>query len=101
MRPGKFDKFVTLSRAPQTPGDSDGFFEALSPATAWVALEPLQPFESDGTRTQGFYVSMRYHDGVTVDTRIVYGSREFYVKGVQNVNEKNRELRLYCEEVAP
>lgn len=89
---------VSLSRAPQTSGDSDGFFEDLSPSTVWASIEPVNPASADGTRMQGHYVTMRYHPEVTIDTRIVYGSRELFVRGVQNVDERNRELRLYCEE---
>ena len=50
---------------------------------------------------------MRYHKQVSVDTRIVFSDpvkqrdREFFVRGVQNVDERNKELRLLCEEVEP
>ncbi len=42
---------------------------------------------------------MRYHPQVTIDTRILFGARQLFVKGVQNVGERNRELRCVCEEV--
>jgi head-tail adaptor len=101
MRVGRMNRQVTLSRAPQSTPDSDGFFEALSPETVWCAIEPLDASVSDGTRIQASRVTMRYHDQVTVDTRIVYGTRELFVKGVQNVNDANRELVLFCEEAIP
>lgn len=101
MRPGRLDKFVSLSKAPQTTPDSDGFFEDLAPRDAWVSIEPLEPFSSDGTRVQPSRVTMRYHPQVTLDVRILYGTRELFVKGVQNVNENNSEMRLYCEEAIP
>src|SRR5262245_12658546 len=98
MQVGRMNRLVSLSRAPQTTPDSDGFFEALNPATMWAAVEPLDPSVSDGTRAQALLVTMRYHAQVTVDTKLVYGSKEYFVKGVQNLGDANRELRLYCEQ---
>jgi head-tail adaptor len=107
MRAGRMNRLVTLSRAPQTTPDTDGFFETLTPSTAWCAIEPLDVTVSDGTRLQPHRITMRFHAQVTVDTRLVYEDpllrrdREFFVKGVQNLNDANRELVLFCEEVVP
>lgn len=97
MRLGRMNRQVTLSRSPQATDDSDGFFEALSPETVWARIQPLSP--SDNGRTQQHLVTIRYHSQVTMDTRIVYGTRELFVKGVQNVDERNAEMQLLCEEV--
>lgn len=91
------NQWVTLSRAPQVSNDSDGYFEDLSPAGAWAAIEP-QGSAGDG-RTQSHIVTMRYRSDVTIDTRIVHGTRELFVRSVQNVNEGNREIVCVCEEV--
>jgi head-tail adaptor len=99
VRPGRLDKWVTLSKAPDTTPDSDGFFEALSPAGVWASIEPFPPLEADGERTQAHTVLIRYHSGVTMDTRVLYGTRELFVKGVQNISEKGAWMRLHCEEV--
>lgn len=107
MRAGRMNRLVTLSRSPQTTPDSDGFFETLTPSTAWCAIEPLDASVSDSTRLQAHRVTMRHHAQVTVDTRIVYADpvlgrdRELFVKGVQNIGDANRELVLFCEEVIP
>lgn len=101
VRAGQLRKQVTLSRAPQTTPDSDGFFEALSPSTVWASIEPYDASVADGTRMQASRVVIRYHAQVTVDTRILYGTRELFVKGVQNVGELNREMVLFCEEAIP
>jgi head-tail adaptor len=101
MNPGRMNRLVSLSRAPQTTPDSDGFFEALNPATAWVAIEPFNPGVSDDTRGHAVQVTMRYHPQVTLDTRLVYGTTEYFVKGVQNLGDANRELVLFCETVTP
>ena len=89
---------VTLSNAATTTPDSDGYFQALEPEAVFAAIEPLTPSPSDGTRITPFAVLIPYHAQVAIDTRIVYGTRQLFVKGVQNVDERNREMRLYCEE---
>lgn len=99
MRPGRMDKWVTLARHPITTPDSDGFFEDLDPKGCWAQIQPLPP-QDDG-RVRGSTVTIRYHPQVNVDCVVNYGSRQLFVKGVENVNEQNAELRLYCEEVEP
>jgi head-tail adaptor len=99
MRVGRLNKWVTLSRSPQETNDSDGFFEALDPEGVWAAIQP-QGATGDG-RTVSHFVTIRYHEQVDMDTRIVYGTRELFVRGFQNVDEQNVEMRLVCEEVVP
>lgn len=94
-------KLVSVSRSPQTTPDTNGFFEALVPATWWAGIEPLEAsVNGDGDRIQAYRVKGRYHSGITVDTRLLMSDgRELFVKGVQNVGEMNAELILYCEQV--
>jgi head-tail adaptor len=104
MRPGRMDKWVTLAKAPDTTPDSDGFFEDLVPKGAWAQIQPLPP-QDDG-RNRGHLVTIRYRPDITVDVRVLYHDvrlnrdRELFVKGIEDVDEQNAELRLYCEEVA-
>lgn len=91
---------VTLSRSPKKTDDDDGFFEPLSPPRMWASIQPQGPF-ADG-RNVAHLVTMRYHPGVTMDTRITYGSnpgRELFVRGVQVIDDANVEMRLLCEEI--
>lgn len=105
MRPGLLDHKVSLSRCPQTTPDSDGFYEDLTPRDVWAAVVPAAPTD-DGRRITHL-VTLRYHPQVTMDTRIVYvdarlgRTREFFVRGVQHVNDRGAELRCLCEEVIP
>jgi head-tail adaptor len=101
MRPGRLDKWVTLSRCPQTTPDSDGYDEPLSPEGAWAQIDPFPPLESDNVRTAAHTVIIRYHPQVTMDTQILFGTRKLFVKGVQNINERGAWMRLHCEEVIP
>jgi SPP1 family predicted phage head-tail adaptor len=93
------DKWVTLQRHPTTTPDSDGFFENLDPSGVWAHIQPL-PAQDDG-RVRGHNVTIRYHSQMTVDCVVNYGSRQLFVKGVQDVDEQGAEMRLYCEEVIP
>ncbi len=105
MRVGRLDKLVTLFKGPTTYGDSDGFAEALNPPTGWAAIDPQGP-TGDG-RTVSHLITMRFHPQVTMDCWLVYAdpvlsrSRQFIVRGFQNVSEQNDELRLFAEEVVP
>ncbi len=99
MRVGRLNKWVTLSRSPELSGDSDGFFAPLDPEGVWASIEPLSP--SENGRSLAHLVTIRFHDQVTMDTRITYGTRQLYVKGFQNVMERDTELRLICEEIVP
>jgi head-tail adaptor len=101
VRAGRYSKHVTVWKAPDTTPDSDGFFEALSPKDWWCEIAPHEPYESDGERMQAHRVTGRYHPQITLDTRILYGTRELFVKGVQNLGDANKEIILYCEEVVP
>lgn len=97
MQAGLLNRRVSLSRTPQTTPDSDGFWEPLSPEYVWASIQPAPP--SDDGRVITHLVTIRYHAQVTVDTRILYGTRELFVKGVQNVNDQNVEMLLQCQEV--
>lgn len=106
MRVGRHQKYVTLSQAPTESNDSDGFFEDLDPLEWWCSIEP-SPVGSNEGRATFHIVQGRYRPDITMDTRIVYADpvvgrdRELFVKGVQNISERNVELRLLCEEITP
>lgn len=103
---GKYNIWVTLSRAMEDPSETEHFTD-LSPSGAWAAIRPTLAVNG---RTTEHVVEMLFHPEVTVDTRIVYedaakpagkNTREIFVRGVQNLEEANVVLRLICEEVAP
>jgi hypothetical protein len=101
MRAGYRNKLVTVWKAPTTTPDSDGFFEAQSPASIWVAIEPFSP--SGEGRAVTHLVTGPYHAQITMDTRLVWDdngtTRELFVRGFQNTATAGKELRMLCEEV--
>lgn len=97
---GNYNKFVTLSRSPQTTNDSDGYWEALDPPGSWAAITP----QLGGLgRSTEYVVEMRYHPQVTMDTRLLYTTSDYalelLVRSVQNVNQDDTVLVLTCESV--
>lgn len=112
MNPSAHRKLVTLALKTQTTNDTDGVYEDLNPPQWWCSLEPVSPGHSDGTRVIQFFARGRFRPDITIDVRMIYldplrrsssnetGQREFFVKGVQNVNEANQELILFVDETA-
>jgi SPP1 family predicted phage head-tail adaptor len=45
-------------------------------------------------------VRLRYRSDVSAKHRVLFGSRALYIGGVQNIEERGRELVLACEERA-
>lgn len=107
MRVGRHNRYVTLWQRPQVPGDSDGFWEALSPPTSWCRLEPGPPGSGADGQTTQHLVTMRFHPQVSTDAKLTYAdpllrrNRDFMVMDVQNVGDQNTEMRLLVEEVGP
>lgn len=94
----------TLS-APVSDGEG-GFTQAPATfATVLASIEPATVHDLErlaaGTAiaTASHVVKIPYVAGVTTQTQILFGSRRFYVQGVQNPDERNIELVLLCNEV--
>jgi len=93
MNIGAMRNLVTLEAGP------DGTPTAYVPSRVYAAIAPAPPGAFDEQRIT-HQVSIWYHPQITFDTVIVHqGTRRLYVKGIQNINEQDRELMLLCEEV--
>lgn len=68
------------------------------PSDLWVRLLPAAPGSFD-ERVNSFTVEAPYHAQVDTFTVLTYEGRQLFVKGVQNVDEKNVDMVLFCEEV--
>lgn len=109
MDVGSLRHLVTLQSPTKTFDTDGGYTEAwapLSPSQVWASIKPATARDLEravaGTvqAAASHLVAMRYHSGVTTKTRIIWGTRILAVQGVQNVDERNAELVLACEEVA-
>lgn len=94
---------------PSRSADGDGgyteTFAAASPATSWCRIEPATPSNIErlvGSTVEGkvtHLVTLPYHSGVTLRSRLTHESRYLFVRGIQNIDELDRQMMLACEEV--
>jgi head-tail adaptor len=113
---GKRTKVVTLENPGAAVADGAGGFTetwaALDPPTAWAALDALasadmERLTADTLVASGTHaVTLPYHPGVTVQTRLTYtdpdrGARVFQVLGLRDPEEARRELVLVVAEALP
>lgn len=97
----------------QNPGaavpDGDGgytqVFANLDPPQMWAEIKPATARDLErvaaGTvlSTATHLITMRYHAGVTTQTRVLFDDRIFNVTGVANPEERNVELILTAVEI--
>lgn len=105
MRAGSLRHFVTIQHFVETGRNSRN-----DPEGEWQDLYLMVPCsvmtksagEDEGQRQQvssaTIEVTMRWHPNVTADHRIKWGTRIFNIDGLNNVDERNRELILTCKE---
>jgi SPP1 family predicted phage head-tail adaptor len=106
---GRKRHYVTLDK-PGTPvPDGEGGFtqarEPLSPPDWYVEIKPATARDLERVvantvqSTASHLVTGDYRPDVNTQTRVTFGARIFEVTGVQNPEERNRDLVLVCEEV--
>lgn len=101
-------RFGVEVQAPTQTADADGGFAVtwttLPEGEVWANIQPFSGGFIDrrfGEKIAGItshLVTIRYLSGVTTACRVKFGSRVFNVRGVGNVDERNRTLLLACEE---
>ncbi len=89
--------WVTLSDVP------DGTAVTYSPSRVKCSIEPLGPSQFD-ERAVSHNVRMRYNAQISFQTQLTFTDRNsavhrLFVKGINNVGMRNRELVLLCDEV--
>lgn len=110
MRAGRLRRVVTIQQ-PTTTQTGTG----ATRISGWAAIsggssiyadideapgqEKLQAGQVNAKRP--VTVTIRYLAGVTAQMRVLYGSRTFQIVSSLNVDQRNRDLVLYCEEHAP
>lgn len=69
------------------------------PPDVWVGLRGLGPGPNDET-VRSYEVDTRYHPQIGTDTQLwLDDGRCLVVKGSRDVDERSRDLVLYCEAV--
>lgn len=90
----KYRHWVDLS----DPKD-DGSKQVYSPSRVKCAIQPQPPGAFDEGKVT-HVVTTRYHSQISTSTMLMHKGRRLFVKGVQNIDEMDREMVLLCEEVS-
>lgn len=93
---------------PTRTADGDGGYTdtwvAADPSPVWARIDVATASNIErlvGNTIEApisHIVTMRWHDGVTTRSRLTYDGRAFNVRGLQNIQERDRWLVLACEE---
>jgi head-tail adaptor len=109
MDVGALRHLVTLENPGVDVPDGDGGYTQvdadLIPDQVWASIVPATARDMERVvanvavqTTATHLVRVRYHPGITTQTKVLYGTRVLYVTGIQNVDERNIELVLVCTE---
>lgn len=98
VNPGKYRHWVDLDDPIE-----DGTPVVFAPSRVKCAITPLSPTAFDEQKTT-HQVEMRFHPQVTFNTRIKFTDRrgfvhDIFVRGIQVVENLERQMVLLCEEV--
>ena len=71
---------------------------AIQPGSMFVEIRPAEPGIGDEDHVT-HTVLAPWHEKVTTDTVLLWQGRTLHVLGVQNIEERNRDMVLHCHEV--
>jgi len=100
---GKMRYRVKVENATNTRDAGGGMSQNYTAVTFIYAN--IKPVNANSSYRQGMVqekvtheVTMRYMKNIGTNSRISYGTRLFDIKGIVNVDERDRFLKLLCEE---
>jgi len=104
MRSGELRHRVTIQQKTVTRNDyHDEVIAWTDVDSVWAAIEPLQGREFIEARRAGaeqpHWIRLRYRDDVTPAMRIVWGAHTYDIESVVDLDGRQRELRVMCNEV--
>lgn len=97
-------RVITIRSMTRTPDGMGGYTETPTDVTNIPArIVPLEGRELTQAMQTGMQrphrIEIRYRTGMTGAKTIIYDTRSFDVKSVQDPEEKHRELHLMADEV--
>lgn len=103
MRAGRLRHRITIENPVESPGAyNEARFIWQKLIDTWASVKPLQGreyFASQQAQSEVTHeVMMRYCEGITPRSRVVFGERVFDIRGVINTDERCIELKLMCVE---
>ena len=100
---GKMRYRIKVENATNTRDAGGGLAQAYV-AAAFVYAN-IKPTNANSTYRQGMVqekvtheVTLRYMKNIGTNSRISFGKRLFDIKGIINIDERDRFLKLLCEE---
>ena len=104
MQAGKLNKRITIkqqSTIQNSYGEPENSW--ITFATVFASINPIlgrEYFASDVVNAEiSAKINIRYLPGLHPKMKIVFGDKEYNIKSIINVSEKNKELILMCKEV--
>jgi SPP1 family predicted phage head-tail adaptor len=104
MRIGEYRHRVTVQEVSVTRHASGAEIETWTTlCQPYMSFKPLTGKEYWAAQAENADVThegrMHYRSGISPKNQIVWGSRTFGIRAVMNVEERNMELLLLCEEI--
>lgn len=100
---------VLVENPTRTPDGDGGFtiaWASANPSEVWAKIEMASPMVTERrvgntvTAPISHVVTVRYHSEISTLTRLTFeDTRQFFVRGVHNVNEVDETMMLACEEI--
>jgi len=107
MRAGKLNKQISIHSLTLTRSTASGQMAqswSTFSSSVWTGIEYVESQERFGGRTlperltkTGLIFSIRYSTGIQENMRIVYDSKNYDIKGIENIKLQNRELKILGE----
>ncbi len=106
MEAGKLRHPISIQQDAGNTKDAAGHrianWTEISGGAVWASVEPLtgrELYMAMQVQAQVTHkIKIRYVSGVTPKMRVVYGSRNFNIESVLNIEERNIEMHLMCKE---
>lgn len=107
MKGGQLDKRVKIQAPTETEGEYGGVDEVwVTKYERWANVRPVggrEPYINDQRLPELDLVVILRYDAktktITPKNRILYGNRVLEIESVVNVQEENKEIRLFCVEL--
>lgn len=68
----------------------------------WACIQPISGRIDDTlykiNTKLSHIITIRYLNNISINDRIIYNNRIFFIKYIINIEEKNKYLDIYCEE---
>jgi SPP1 family predicted phage head-tail adaptor len=103
MRAGSLPHRLVIESKTEAPDDLNEPVETWSTlTTVWGRVNPMKAAEgyeaAQNVARVTHEITIRYLSTVTENMRIVHDSRNFYIQGIRNREERNVMLTLECNE---